>query len=173
MCKQFNYLWCILGVGIVFWQQAVAMGSKPKAPPVMITTTAPKQPKGPIQFCPLPDAMVKKDGKWLTKNGKWRSYTPSTATKVSGFLGAQWVGIKVGKIICLYKTNETVEFPLALEQKHSDSILEPSNYGWSALANNRKFCKSANVADCAYFAQPQQDITNIYKEIEYNPSNPD
>ena len=170
--RSLKYL-LILGFGVVFWQQAMAMTSKPKAPPVIVTTTTTVQPKGPIQYCPQSEALVKKDDKWLTKDGKWRSYTPSAATKVSGFLGAQWVGVKVGKIICLYKTNEAVEFPLALEQKHSESILEPSDYGWSALAHNRKFCKSASVADCAYFAQPQYEVKNIYKEIEYNPSKPD
>ena len=155
-------------------RQAIAMAGKPKLQTtnndIALNTTPKDQATGPIQFCPQSEQLIKKDNKWVTKDNKWESFTHSSATKILGFLGAQWVGVKIGKIICLYQTNEAVAFPLALEQHHSQPVLAPSKYGWSALANNRKFCKSASVADCAYFTLPQKDSSNIYKEIEYNPS---
>ncbi|MEI8054751.1 MAG: T4SS-associated protein EirA [bacterium] len=120
-------------------------------------------------FCPQAEDLIKEKEFWVTRDGKWKNYTPSTATKVTSFLGAQWSGIKIGKIICLYQTNEAVGFPLAVEQMSSQAILEPSGSGWSALTGNRRFCKSASIADCYFLPEPQRDTSNIYKEIEYNP----
>lgn len=127
--------------------------------------------QGPVvkQFCPQTEDLIKQDTLWTTKNNRWKSYTPSTASKVLGFLGAQWAGIKVGKIICLYQTNEAVTFPLALEQVSSQSMLEPSGGGWSALTSNRRFCKSTSVADCSFSPERERDTSNVYKDIEYNP----
>lgn len=120
-------------------------------------------------FCPAPEGLSKDGVKWTAGDKKWETYTPSAATKVLNFTGAQWVGVKVGKIICLYQTDEAVSFPMALEQTRSQSILEPRSISWSALVGNRRFCKSASVADCPYFLEPQKNISNVYKEIEYAP----
>jgi hypothetical protein len=128
------------------------------------------QPNTPAQACPQAGALSKQGDRWVTPDGKWKNFTPSTANKVLGFLGAQWAGVKVGTIICLYQTDEAVSFPLAVEQTSSQSILEPDKLGWGALVNNRRFCKSASVADCVYFAEPSKDVVNVYQEIKYNPS---
>jgi hypothetical protein len=120
-------------------------------------------------FCPQAEVLIKEKEFWITQDNKWKNYTPSTATRVTSFLGAQWSGIKIGKIICLYQTNEAVGFPLAVEQMSSQAILEPSGDGWSALTGNRRFCKSASIADCSFLPEPQRDTSNIYKDIEYNP----
>lgn len=121
------------------------------------------------RLCPSPDILVKQDLNWATPDDKWQSYTPSSATRILSFTGAQWIGIKVGKIICLYETDEAVSFPVALEQTRSDLVIEPSGLGWSALTNGRKFCKSASVADCAYFLEQPQDVSDVYQEIKYAP----
>jgi len=47
--------------------------------------------------------------------------------------------------------------------------LEPKNAAWSGLVENRKFCKSASVADCPYYHEAPKDVSNIYKEIQYAP----
>ena len=125
--------------------------------------------KMPAMFCPDPESLVKDSVKWVSQDRKWASYTPSSATKVVSYLGAQWIGVKVGKIICLYQSNEAVSFPVALEQTRSLSIVEPKSMAWSALVGNLRFCKSASVADCPFFLEPPKDISNIYKEIEYAP----
>ena len=130
------------------------------------TVAAPQQQ---AQFCPQPEKLIKEDVKWTTEDKKWENYTPSSATKILGFIGAQWAGIKVGTIICLYQTNEAVSFPVALEQTRSQLILEPRSAGWSALVGNRRFCKSANTVDCAYLIEPPKDTSNIYEEIKYAP----
>jgi len=146
-----------------------ASGSK-KTSGAKNASVAPKN-QGPY-YCPQAKTLVKdkKSGaKWITQDGKWTHYTPSSAKKILSFQGAQWVGVKVGKIICLYKTDEAVSFPVALEQTRVQAVLEPRAGGWSALVGNRRFCKSANVVDCPYYTEPPKDISNIYEEIEYAP----
>ena len=119
-----------------------------------------------IQFCPQPEDLINKNTLWATKDNKWRSYTPSNASKTTSFLGAQWAGIKIGKIICLYLTNEAVAFPLAIEQMSSEPVLEPSGAGWSSLTKNRRYCKSVNIADCPFFLKKEESV-NPYEEIKY------
>lgn len=121
-------------------------------------------------YCPDPQTLVKQNLKWASKDDRWESDTASSATEILNFAGAQWVGIKIGKIICLYQTNEAASFPLALEQVKSQAILEPHEAGWSSLINNRRLCKSASVADCPYFIEPPRDVSNIYDEIKYAPA---
>ncbi len=120
--------------------------------------------------CPEPEALVKQELKWTTRDKKWENYTPSSATRVLNFIGAQWLGIKVGKVICLYQTDEEVAFPLALEQTRAQSILEPQGFGWSSLIGSHKLCKSASIADCPYFVEPPRNPSNIYDEIKYAPA---
>jgi hypothetical protein len=173
--KHFLLVTVIIFLAMPVSGQSLAMTKPPEIKASNITTeeivknTATK-PVQITKFCPQIEELTKKGDFWVTTDNKWKNFTPSSATKVLNFLGAQWVGIKVGKIICLYQTNEAVAFPLSLEQLISQPIPEPSKLGWSALVDNRKFCKSTNVADCPYLAEPQQDNRNIYKEIEYNPS---
>jgi len=168
MTNKWNYF--LLSVVAVFITIAGCKPSEEKKPVVspVIKVSKPKN-TSPPQFCPQAEELVLNGDMWQTENGNWKSFTQSSATKVQGFIGAQWMGIKVGKIICLYHTNEAVAFPLAVEHAINKPILEPSGYGWSALTGNRKFCESASVADCAYFTEAPKDITNIYKEIEYDP----
>jgi len=123
------------------------------------------------RYCPLAKELERQNMSW--EIGKvWKSYGESFVSKIDGFVGAQWVGIKVGKIICLYKGENNNDFPVALEQVKSRIILEPSGTHWSALVNNHKFCKSGNVFDCPYYVQVEVPITHIYKEIEYQTQDP-
>lgn len=124
----------------------------------------------PLMTCPSLTSITKKGLIWTSQDGKWENYTPSSASKIINFVGAQWLGIKVGKIICLYQTDEEVSFPLALEQTKAQLILEPKGYGWSSLIENYKLCKSANISDCPYSVEPPKDISNLYDEIGYTPS---
>lgn len=163
--------------GVEVSNDSIASGSKLLAsvPKKAVNTTNSGINSNYLQSCPLPVELVKKGMYWVvedkvTKDEKWKSFTSSSATKVLSFNGAQWRGIKVGSITCLYITDEAVSYPLALEQKISRSILEPISNEWSALVNNIRMCKSSSVADCKYFVQPPKDISNIYKEIEYAPS---
>jgi hypothetical protein len=173
------YRYSFLGIIMIFFtisgcKQSENDFTHSTAPQVVDNVTEPSDMvQGPFikQFCPQTEDLIKQETFWITKDqrNRWKSYTPSTASKVQGFLGAQWAGIKIGKIICLYQTNEAVTFPLAVEQVSSQSMLEPSGGGWSALTKNHRFCKSTSVVDCSFSPEPQRDNSNIYKDIGYNP----
>lgn len=122
--------------------------------------------------CPDPSELVLENLYWTARNGAWKNYNQSLDKKVKGFIGAQWIGIKVGKVICLYEAQENISFPIALEQVQSEIILEPTGNNWSAYEHGRRLCKSANTADCAFYAQPPEDLSNIYKSIEYKGPTP-
>lgn len=64
-----------------------------------------------LQFCPEPGQLTKEDNQWISKDNRWKSYTPSSANKISSFLGAQWIGIKVGKISVYIKPMKRCRFP--------------------------------------------------------------
>jgi hypothetical protein len=120
-------------------------------------------------YCPGPHVLVKQGLRWVSQDGRWETHTPSSATEILNFIGAQWLGIKVGKIICLYQTNEEVSFPLALEQTRAQAILEPREAGWGPLISNHRLCKSASIADCPYYIEPPREVGDIFEEIRYAP----
>jgi len=124
-------------------------------------------------YCPAVEELIKVDTKWITKDEKWENNTPSSANRIVSFVGAQWVGVKYGQIICLYKTDEAVTFPFPLEQISSQLILEPTGGGWGALVGNRRFCKSANTADCPYAVKQQENPKDVYEKIKYAPKRSD
>ena len=162
------------GDGRLLWPDK---GSKAEARSVLKKTPAKgavvtdKKQLGPY-YCPQVESLVKnkKGTKWIARDGGWTHYTPSSAKKILNFQGAQWIGIKIGKIICLYKTDEAVPFPIALEQTRIQTVLEPRTGGWSALVGNRRFCKSANVVDCPYYVEAPKDVGDVYQEIQYAPT---
>lgn len=135
----------------------------------LLKQEAPQIKKPQTQFCPKREDLFKQGVYWTTKDGKWRNYTYSSADKIINFIGAQWAGIRVGKVICLYYTNEAVSFPLAIEQVTSQGTSEPSGLGWSSLSGNHRFCKSASIADCGFYYEAPKDLGNLYDEIKYNP----
>ncbi len=72
-------------------------------------------PKGYLT-CPEINKLQKDPNKmiWSAKHG-WKSYLPSFASYLNKFLGAQWQGVNVGNITCLYQSDEKMTFPVSLE----------------------------------------------------------
>jgi hypothetical protein len=129
----------------------------------LVTTIA----SNPQYFCPQDKNLVKDGLWWSSHDGAWKCYTQSFAKSIDAFIGAQWVGVKVGKIICLYRGKEGTDFPIALERVHVKEVLEPSGVGWSALVRGYKFCRSSNVADCPFYIKPTETVGEIYEQIKY------
>lgn len=147
-----------------------AFHSGPKT--VTSNQTAVEQPQY-IRTCPVVSNLVKSGQFWTADNGNWKCFSESLSNKIKTFIGAQWVGVKVGKIICLYQPEEEMSFPIALEMVHDELILEPRGNNWSATVTDRRLCKSVNVEDCAFYLQPRPDTSNIYQGLEYTGSKRD
>lgn len=130
------------------------------------------QPDQILRTCPQVSELERDGLYWVSHDKNWKCFSESTAKKIDKFIGAQWVGLKVGKIICLYQTEE---FTVAMEQVHSDLALEPNTNNtrvgnWSSLIKNSSdmhLCQSVNVADCAFYIKMPPTITDIYKQIQY------
>ena len=156
----------ILAVGCFSIVSAQSMNFNAKKLPIQ--TSSKQGKKLQVQVCPKSEDLFRRGEYWIAKDGKWRNYTPSSASKIINFTGAQWAGISVGKIICLYQTNEAVSFPLAVEQITSQGVSEPSGRGWSSSSSNHRFCKSVNIADCGFYYEAPKEVNNPYDEIRYN-----
>lgn len=119
-----------------------------------------------VHYCPLTKDLKKQGLRWEIGD-TWTSYSESFSTHITAFLGAQWTGIKIGKVICIYQGDGKFDFPIALEPKRNKVIMEPAGQYWSALVQNYKFCKSSNIYDCPFSAKPAEKTVNIYEAIRY------
>ena len=117
--------------------------------------------------CPDASELVRDGFWWTARNGTWKNFNQSFSQKITSFIGAQWNGVKVGKITCLYSPEGGDNFPVALEEVKTEIALEPKSSNWSALIGSRKLCKSANVADCSYYIEEQLTSGDVYKGIGY------
>ena len=118
-------------------------------------------------YCPHVAELVKTNLKWSTKNGKWKSHEESFAKEIEYFKGAQWVGIIVGQVICLYQGKESFDFPIALESTRTLLVLEPQGGAWKQRTPDRKSCSSNNIINCLFTVQKDDPNIDVYEQIRY------
>lgn len=119
-------------------------------------------PKG-YMLCPSVEKLVKdpKHKTWQTKD--WRSYSESFSIHLDSFLGAQWEGVNVGSINCIYGSNEKMSLPVILTYKNL--AYSPHGGKWTQNGKGRIICKSPNQTDCAFLPKIPKKTSNIYDEI--------
>lgn len=123
--------------------------------------------KPTLHYCPQISELIKTDLIWTTKDGKWKSHEQSFAKEVASFKGAQWVGIVVGQVLCLYKGKESFDFPIALEATQTFLVPEPQEKNWVKTSPGYRTCVSNNIADCSFIVQKENTAENVYEEIRY------
>lgn len=129
-----------------------------------VTTQAPQT--GKVEYCPEVTQLVRK-GLWWGASGSWRSYSTSLVKEVSNFVGAQWVGINVGVIICIYKGQNATDFPVTVQR--SIIVPMPTSQGWiRELQSGRMDCYSNQVTDCPFVVpvHTQQSIQQVYQDLQ-------
>lgn len=110
-------------------------------------------------YCPKQSELYKEEMFWHGPN-TWRDYSASFVKNINNFAGAQWVGVNVGKIICLYKGLEENNFPIALER---DNLMKkPEGENWKSDASGYKKCKSDSIMDCPFVPQEVKANENVY-----------
>lgn len=124
-------------------------------------------------FCPKPSELVKKNGKWeSTTRIRWLSYETSFANEVAFFMGAQWQGVKVGPMSCIYQSSDINVFPITLQNDHMFEM--PTQANWSAGEENAVNCVSNTVEDCPltpHIKTNTPDTTQqIFQSIDANTS---
>ncbi len=144
-----------------------AVTANPAAPapaqvqPTTTTTTVPTQ-----NYCPEPNQLVKKDLYWSAEGG-WISYGESFDKEITGFVKAEWVGLNVGRIICIYQGDRKYSFQIVLEQKHHKSIPVPSGHNWRVEKAGRKDCIANNVKDCPFIIEGSKKSEDIYQGLDF------
>lgn len=98
---------------------------------------------------------------WGNKHG-WKSYDASFSEHIDSFLGAQWQGVRVGNVVCLYKPKEGLTFPIVLH--YSRLTYEPAGKGWGKNLGGYVNCKSHHQKDCLFKPEPKPKSANIYDE---------
>lgn len=121
-------------------------------------------------YCPEANKL-QKEGGWWKIGDIWKSDSQSPGQKIKEFIGAQWIGVKFGRIICLYSEEEKYAFPVALVTVNPVLIFDPESTSWIANKKGYKDCVSHNVLDCPFLQQKPSDTTDIYKQIEYKDKN--
>ncbi len=121
-----------------------------------------------FSYCPAVSTLKKEGMTWRAPNN-WRSYSDSFVKEAKYFLGAQWVGIKVGKIICLYKGDEKLTFPVALER--NDVLINApttnKNHNWQKDRGGYMECRSTDVKDCPFTIIKPPPKKDIYEQLDF------
>jgi hypothetical protein len=159
-------------VGILIYAATSAQTLSSAMPQPPTTSANPvEQPKP--QYCPLPEKLIRnKDMLWGI-DSNWKSFTPSFTEEIGTFTGAQWTGIHVGKIMCLYQGKNSFDFPISLEQRVSKLFFEPAGQNWNLHVEGYIICKSSNVYDCPFFEEKKETISpgEAYKSLHYTGPN--
>jgi hypothetical protein len=107
---------------------------------------------------------------WSADSG-WKATAPSFVNSVTSFIGAQWVGVSVGVVICLYGKAGRSDFPVAIQR--GTLVPEPLIGGvWSADLGGYMACKSNDVHDCPFFIQISQPPKNVYDQLDFYKGKP-
>lgn len=117
-------------------------------------------------LCPLPNRLIKSGLYWGTATGGWKSYSESFDSTISSFIGAQWVGINVGKMICIYKGNLAMSFPITLQ---NDTLsIAPTGNSWGTDQGGYRNCHSTNILDCPFVVKTTSvNMQQIYQSIDF------
>ena len=151
---------------------AVIATTGPAAAPATPTPAAtPSTSTEKIIYCPPIEKLMKKELFWGAPGG-WRSYSQSFVNNIETFVGAQWVGIEVGKMLCVYKGKESFDFPVVLQ----NDTLTPAPKGdkWISQKGGYVNCLSSQTEKCPFQVEEQKkDMSQIYEDLNFKKNQPD
>lgn len=122
--------------------------------------------------CP-PISMLSRNGMYWGAPGGWTTYNPSFITKITHFVAAQWQGVNLGSVMCVYTGDQGESFPVVLQQM-TNAALAPQPFGASWYAINSpgiRNCMSRGgepltVLDCA-FITVSEPSENPYEQLQF------
>lgn len=155
--------------------------SPPKAArPAQITSRARPGPAplclSPVQqskqnryTCPDTQELYKDGQRWKTDSG-WKGHQNSFTSEISHFMGAQWKGIGVGMIYCIYQPKDPADFPVQLTIE--PLAIRPEIAFWEdAPSKDSLNCisKQNDPCDCQfslYQEEENKDVDEILFDIK-------
>ena len=115
--------------------------------------------------CPSPRELYKQEMRWQTDSG-WKGYQDSFAHKISHFMGAQWKGVGIGRVICLYKSDDENDFPIQIAT--TALIRRPVYAYWDHNPNAdllNCISKNSDPCDCQFSFYREAKETDVDKII--------
>lgn len=86
---------------------------------------------------------------WSTADGNWKSYGLSFAKKLTAFIGAQWDGVNIGQLTCLYAGVPKGTFVIKAVSSHLFYAPTKANDNhWSTPQDGFINCKSHEQKQC-------------------------
>lgn len=129
------------------------------------------QDKVSMQCPSIKQLTINPQTKIWTSPGGWKAFDKSFGTQIKSFAGAQWVGVKLGQVICIYKPVGTFTFPVFMYYNRQvvQPGTSPSDSGsWVQVKKNRINCVSNKLADCTFSplisekpADPDEEASQI------------
>lgn len=118
--------------------------------------------KREYRFCPAADKLVKQNQIWSAPGG-WKSHSASFVKSIDTFVGAQWIGVNLGKILCLYRGPKATTFMVSIER---DNLMHaPSTGRWDKDLGGYRICHSTSPADCPFGALAPKKEEDLYEVI--------
>ena len=118
--------------------------------------------------CPAMDQLkLNTQSKIWTSPGGWKAYEKSFGTKIKRFVGAQWIGVKLGQIICIYQPVGSFTFPVFVY--YNKQVIQPSTNAWVKVEKNRFNCALNDLKMCIFSplqSQKQIDPDDIASQIK-------
>ena len=123
-------------------------------------------------MCPPAAALVlnQRTHMWSAVGG-WKSYQQSFVQQVEEFLGAQWSGINVGEVLCIYRGKDEHTFPVTLAFSHLTN--QPTGHSWSKDLGGYRKCQPtqggelASRHSCAFYVRVAVKIKDPYTWAEH------
>ena len=184
MKKQIFFILTLLADNILFntaWaENAIATGSPSVLPQTNTVRQAQIQEEQKYvppntqlvqDLCPPVETLVKDpiQQTWSAPNG-WKTNAPSFLKTVDSFAGAQWVGVGVGEIICVYTKTGRNTFPVTLQR----GKLVPAPVGglWSENKGGYMECIANDIQQCSFFTQIPKKQENVYDQLDFYKGKP-
>ena len=117
-----------------------------------------------VIYCPHPNQLIKKGLSWQsTTNVRWISSESSFADSIASFAGAQWQGVKVGQMTCIYESATEGVFPVTVQNNHL--FEQPTQANWKNGGNGLMNCVSKKIEDCPLTPKVKEAAPTTNKEI--------
>lgn len=117
-----------------------------------------------LEMCPDIHMLSRQHLIWGAPGG-WVSQDRSLTANIQTFRGAQWQGIRLGKVICIYGGTQGQDFTVVLQQTTDQLVPVPHGKSWRDAKNGVAECLPKDAqplqpSDCAFINKQSIDATD-------------
>ena len=116
-------------------------------------------------YCPKISELKQTNMKWHAETQvNWKEAEESFVTEIASFEGAQWQGIRVGEVSCIYKGSDSNTFPIVLQNNHM--FEQPTHANWIRSGSTYN-CLNSEVENCPLFPHMEKKRpSNLYDMLD-------